>query len=177
MCLFLAAHKAAPCPPISRPDAWQLRRSRMPGASQMVGGLAPLHPRRSAGRMQRWRVTAWQVPGAQQSSRAGDKEHASGRGQGRRLALDSQNGFAISQTWGRRVVDARTTGYQSASRRISIVLKGTEERNRALTDLGIARRAVSFPCTTTGPFPTRTGNNRGERPPKLSEPISRPTLL
>ena len=142
----------------------------------MVGGPAPRHPWRSAGRMQRRRVTAWQVPGIQQSSRAGDKELArrSGPGvmTGRRQPERVCNIADVGSARG-----GRTTGYQSASRRISIVLKGTEERNRALADLGSARRAVSFPCTTTGPFPTRTGNNRGERPPKLSEPISCPTFL
>lgn len=34
-----------------------------------------------------------------------------------------------------------------------------------MADLAIARRAVSFPCTTAGPSPARTGNGRGERPP------------
>jgi hypothetical protein len=58
-----------------------------------------------------------------------------------------------------------------------IVRKGTEERIRALTDLAIARRAVSFPCTTAVHPPRERGNGRGERPPRLSEPTSRPTSL
>jgi len=54
----------------------------------------------------------------------------------------------------------RAASYMNAAAPISlkrrenfvVVRKGTEERKRALADLAIARRAVSFPCTTASPF-------------------------
>jgi len=58
-----------------------------------------------------------------------------------------------------------------------VVRKGTEERKHALADLAIARRAVSFPLHDGQSIPPRSGNGRGERPPKLREPTSRPILL
>jgi hypothetical protein len=66
----------------------------------------------------------------------------------RRRKLVIQHGARLVERRADYIVPA-TPIPRSLSKTCIIVRKGTGERNRALADLAIARRAVSFPGATT----------------------------